>query len=108
MKVLLDESLDVRLRHDVTGHTAATAAYMGWKGVKNGALIASAVAAGFDVLVTTDRGMATQLNLRGRPIAVAILYAATNATEDQRALIPPLLDALAGGVTPGTFIHIRR
>jgi hypothetical protein len=34
MKVLLDECVDVRFRHAITGHSVFTVTYMGWNGVK--------------------------------------------------------------------------
>lgn len=55
MKVLLDECVDVELRTRIVGHAVFTVWYMRWKGVKNGDLLARAVAEGFDVLVTTGR-----------------------------------------------------
>ncbi len=47
-------------------------------GLKNGALLAAAEAAGFDVLVTTDQEIPFQQELAGRRVAVVILSAPTN------------------------------
>ncbi len=57
MKILLDESIDVEFRTRITGHDVFTVAYMGWKGLSNGALLARAAADGFDAMITTDKPM---------------------------------------------------
>lgn len=50
-----------------------TAAQQGWSTLKNGELLATAEAAGFDLLLTTDKNMRYQQNLEGRKIAVVVL-----------------------------------
>jgi len=57
MKVLLDENLPHELRHLITGHDVFTVTYMGWSGLRNGALLARATEAGFDALITLDSGI---------------------------------------------------
>jgi hypothetical protein len=51
MRLLLDECVDQRLRLLFTGHEVQTAAYAGFAGVKNGALLEAAETAGFEVIV---------------------------------------------------------
>ena len=75
MKVLLDENLPHALRAGLRGHDVSTAAYLGWAGVKNGDLLLMAEKAGFDVLVTGDRNLAYQQNLKDRHIAIVELTA---------------------------------
>jgi hypothetical protein len=48
---------------------------MGWSGVKNGELLKLAEADGFNVLLTADRNMAYQQNLKDRFIALVCLTA---------------------------------
>jgi hypothetical protein len=45
----------------------------GWKGMKNGALLALIEEAGFDCLVTCDKSMEWQQSLKNRKIAVLVL-----------------------------------
>ncbi len=52
-----------------------TVAYAGMAGLKNGALLAAAEEAGFDVLVTGDRTLHYEQNLLTRRIAVVSLSA---------------------------------
>ena len=54
MKVLLDESLNIRLRHHFPGHDARTVDFMGWKSIDNGEMLALARRE-FEVFVTRDR-----------------------------------------------------
>ena len=57
MKLLLDENLPHRLRLEIVGHDVVTVAHQGWSGIDNGRLLALAAAAGFDALVSNDRGL---------------------------------------------------
>lgn len=57
MRVLLDEHIPIRYRHDIVGHEVMTVEYMGWKGLENGDLLSLADPE-FDVLVTADRELA--------------------------------------------------
>jgi hypothetical protein len=68
---------------------------MGWAGLENGALLASAASAGFDALLTKDAKLQYEQNLTDLPIAVVILHARSNDMDDIRPLIAPLLTALA-------------
>lgn len=52
MKILLDENLPHKLRHELLGHDVFTVQYQGWSGLKNGALLAQAAASGFEAMVT--------------------------------------------------------
>jgi predicted nuclease of predicted toxin-antitoxin system len=106
VKVLLDESVHVDFRLLLVGHDVFTVTFLGWKGTKNGALVARAVSEGFDAIVTHDQGMVSQINLHGQPIAITILHAASNAIQDVRPLVPALLKEL-NHITPGTFAHVR-
>ena len=105
MKVLLDECVDVALRTQIVGHEVFTVSYMKWKGLRNGQLLAAAVAEGFEVLLTTDRSVPYQQHLATLPIAVVILHAATNDLEDLEPLVPGLR-AVLNHVQPGTVSDV--
>lgn len=93
MKILLDECVDQRLAGDLTGHEVRTVKQMGWKSKQNGELL-NLAANHFAVLVTTDRSLSFQHNLKRSNIAVIVLTAPTNRLSDLRPIIPALLDAL--------------
>lgn len=72
MKVLFDQGTPVPLRRHL--HSPVATVYeLGWDTLENGALIARAEAAGFDVLVTTDRNWKYQQNLNQRRLAVVVV-----------------------------------
>lgn len=105
MKLLLDESIDVRFRDRIVGHEVFTVAYMGWKGTKNGALITKAATDGFDALVTTDQTIADQQNLSTLPLALVILRARSNNILDLEALVQPLLREL-NHLSARSVVHV--
>lgn len=105
MKLLLDENLPHRLRLELPGHEVVTTAYMRWGGVENGALLCLAAEAGFDALVTNDRGLAYQQNLDALPLAVVIVMTKANTIEAIRPVLPDLLDALSG-LKPQTLVKV--
>ena len=94
MRLLLDENLDWRLRRELPGHEVESVPLIGWAGTENGELLAKAVDARFDVLVTMDSNMVHQQNIAKYPIAVIALRALSNRLADTRPLMPALLSLL--------------
>src|SRR3954468_21590469 len=72
MRILIDECLPTRCRIWFSGQAVQTVEFRGWKGVLNGALLARAVAAGFEVLLTADRQMVRQHDVSRLPLAVVV------------------------------------
>ncbi|MBA3484479.1 MAG: DUF5615 family PIN-like protein [Pirellulales bacterium] len=105
MKIVLDENLPHRLRHEIVGHEVVTIAYLGWSGVENGELLRRAAAAGFDALVTNDRGLEFEQNLLALPLSVIVVLAPTNTMDALRPLLPHLHDALVR-LAPRSFVRI--
>ncbi len=66
MRLLVDECVDERLRLLFPGHDFQTARFANLAGLKNGRLLESAEAAGFDILITVDQNIPDQQNLAGR------------------------------------------
>ncbi len=67
---------------------------IGWAGLENGELLAKAVAAGFDVLVTMDNNMVYQQNIADFKIAVVALRTRSNRLADTSPLMPALMSLL--------------
>ena len=59
-------------RYLIDHHTVTEARARGWDKFENGALLTAAEAAGFEVLVTTDKNLSHRQNLSGRKIAVVV------------------------------------
>ncbi len=73
MLVLFDQGTPVPLRPFLSGHTVRTAAEQRWTTLENGQLLDAAEAAGFELLVTTDKNIRYQQNLGRRRIALVVL-----------------------------------
>jgi hypothetical protein len=74
MLVLFDNGTPRTLARYLIDHHAVTEARArGWEELENGELLVKAEAAGFEVLVTTDRNLPYQQNLKGRKIAIVVL-----------------------------------
>jgi hypothetical protein len=95
VKILLDENLDWRLSHNLSGHEVKSVPLIGWAGLKNGALLTQAEKQ-FDVLLTMDGNMIHQQNLSKYKIAVIALKTRSNRLADTLPLMPKVLAALAG------------
>lgn len=107
MRVLLDECVDQRLRHLFVEHECQSARYAGLAGLKNGALLSAAEAAGFDVLVTVDQNIPDQQDLTHHRIAVLILHGRTNRLSDLTPLLPAAQQALVL-IRPGKVVRVGR
>ena len=105
MRVLLDEQLPRQLARHLAGHDVRTVQQQSWAGLKNGALLRAAEAAGFSVLVTGDQNLEHQQNLTKRALGIVVLGAASNAIEDLLPLVGAALAAI-GRVQPGQVIRV--
>lgn len=76
---------------------------MGWRGVKNGALL-DLMAGEFQVIITTDKDLPCQQNLSKREISAVILP--TNRIKIVITLLSKIESAVAT-VTAGQFVDIR-
>ena len=104
MRLLLDESVPVRLRRSLPSHSVKTVVEMGWGGVKNGALLTLA-AKEFDAFLTVDKNLPYQQNVANLPVAVIVLEAYSN---ELGALLPLVhtLEQVLGSLQPCTFIRV--
>lgn len=73
MLILFDHVTHAGIARFLSGHTVTKVKDRGWDTLTNGDLLAEAELAGFDVLVTADKNMRYQQNLRGRRIAIVVL-----------------------------------
>ena len=77
MLVVFDHGTPKGLARALSGHTVHTAQSKGWDTLSNGALLDAAEQAGFELLITTDRRIRFQQNLRARRIALVVLTGST-------------------------------
>jgi hypothetical protein len=76
----------------------------GWSGIENGELLRLA-AGHFDVLITADRNLEHQQNLRTLSVSVVVLVASTNRLESLAPLVPELLERLQA-LSPRQLVRI--
>jgi hypothetical protein len=105
MRIILDESVPQKLRLLIEGaHTVVTTWYQGWSGLKNGALLAAAEEAGFELFITADQAIGYQQNLKGRKMALLVL--STNNWDLVKGHMAEILAAVRT-VTPGTYTEVE-
>jgi predicted nuclease of predicted toxin-antitoxin system len=73
VKVLFDHNIPKKLRTHLPGHDVTTSRELGWDALKNGELLAVAELNGFEVMVTGDKNLSYQQNLKGRQLALIVL-----------------------------------
>ena len=102
MKVLLDECVPSPLRKVLSNHQVVTIDELGWKGIKNGALVAKAVGR-FDALITADKNLRYQQNLSAR--GIAILELPTNHWPTLRRYVSEIQRAL-DALKPNEYVTL--
>ena len=99
MKVLPDHNVARPLARSLAGHDVGRAAELGWSELKNGALLSAAEDAGFDVLLSGDKTMRHEQNMKGRRIAVISM------TDHHWSIVQDHVDGIrdaVGAAKPGT------
>jgi predicted nuclease of predicted toxin-antitoxin system len=105
MLVLFDNGTPRTLaRYLIDRHTVTEARARGWQELENGELLAEAEAAGFEVMVTTDKNLSYQQNLSGRKIAIVVLG------QGRWTLVQPYIAQVVAAVNaaiPGSFAEVE-
>jgi hypothetical protein len=104
MRVLLDECLPRKLKHELSTGTVRTVPEMGWAGTKDTPLLRLAETA-FDVFITADQNVEYQQNLSSTVLGIIVLVAPNNRFETLRPLMPQVEVALQT-IQPGDLVHI--
>jgi hypothetical protein len=104
MLILFDNGTPAPLRYALKGHIVVEAIERGSERTANGALIAAAEAAGFDLLLTTDKNLRYQQNLKDRKIAFVVIG------NQQWPILRHYVDRVIAAVnaaTPGSFTEVK-
>lgn len=104
MKILLDECVPAQVRHAFPEHEVATAQEMGWRGLKNGDLLAAAENAGFEVFILADKNLRYQQNLAGRRLGILELWTNHRPTLERHF---PLIKAALESTAAGTYRQLE-
>jgi hypothetical protein len=103
MLILFDHGTPRSIARWLKGHTVIEAIERGWDRLNNGALLKAAEEAGFDVLLSTDKNIQYQQNLKDRRIAIVILG------NSQRPAVHRYIDrvvAAMNSATTGSFTEV--
>jgi hypothetical protein len=102
LKILLDEGVPKIIQSRLRNHSISNVEEMGWRGIKNGALL-DLMAGEFQILITTDKNLPFQQNLKQRQISAIIIP--TNDVPSVIEMLPQIESALAT-IAPGEFIAL--
>jgi hypothetical protein len=103
MRILFDHGTPAPLIPFLKGHTVTKAKDAGWDKLANGELLKAAEDAGFELLLTTDKNMSAQQNLKGRAIAIMVLG------NSQWRIVQRYVRKIAASVnaaTPGSRVQV--
>jgi len=104
MLILFDHVTPSGIARFLPGHTVTKAKDWGWDTLTDGNLLAEAERAGFDVLLTADKNMRHQQNLRGRGIAIVVL------STPQWPVVRLHIERIAAAVNaaaPGSYLEVN-
>ena len=104
MLILFDHGAPAPLIPFLEGHKVTKAKDAGWDTLVNGELLKAAEQAGFEVLLTTDKNMASQQNLKTRKIAIVVLG------NSQWRIVQRYVRRIAatvGAATPGSYAEVE-
>ncbi|MGO8813927.1 MAG: hypothetical protein ACLQVG_04575 [Terriglobia bacterium] len=104
MLILFDQGTPVPLRPFLKGHTVKSAAQRGWSTLANGDLLRAAEAAGFDLLLTTDKNLVYQQSLKDREIAIVVLG---NPQWPVARLHVQSIVTAVNAATPGSYVKVE-
>lgn len=103
MRILFDQNISKKLRHDLSPHQVSLAKEMRWERLNNGVLLSDAQAE-FDVMLTMDANIYHQQNVAMYDIAVIVLRAYDSDYESVLPLLPEVRDLLER-VKPGEIYY---
>jgi hypothetical protein len=104
LKILLDEGVPKVIQRRLTGLSISNVEELGWRGIKNGKLL-ELMAGQFQVLITADKNLPFQQNLKKRQISAIILP--SNDVPTVIGLLPEIEQALVA-IAPGESIELTQ
>ena len=93
-------------KSDLAAHEVSTVVEAGFGGLENGESLRAA-SGKFDVLITVDRNLPYQQNIRSLQIAVLIMVSRGITYADLKPLVPELLVSL-NKIKAGEFLRIEK
>src|SRR5579863_9572760 len=104
MRVLFDQGTPLPIKRYLIGHEVSVSADLRWDRLKNGDLLRAAEKEGYEVLLTTDKNLRYQQNLKERRIAVVVIgHAQWPALQAHVQRVVEAVDAAA----PGSYAEVE-
>jgi hypothetical protein len=103
MLVLFDNGAPRGLARFLTGHIVEESRARGREELSNGELIDAAEQAGFEVMVTTDKQIRYQQNLKARRIALVVLE---HSQWPMVKLVAENIVAVVNAAEPGSYVEV--
>lgn len=103
MLILFDNGTPRGLARLLVGHVVNEARAHGWEELENGDLIDAAEKKGFEVLVTTDKNIRYQQNLRTRKIGLVVLE---HSQWPMVKLVAGTIIAAVNAAEPGSYVEV--
>jgi predicted nuclease of predicted toxin-antitoxin system len=106
VKLLLDNCVDIRAKSLWPSHEVVHARDLEWRNLSNGKLLSTAAAAGFEAMITVDKNLRFQQNLKTLPVGVIEIDAVRNRLPEIASLAAAVERALAH-LQSYRFISVR-
>ena len=88
MRILLDECITKDLLKHLIEFDVQTTRRMGWGGLNNGALLAQAARAGFDLLLTIDKNILYQQSITAFDLSLVVFDTPSSKIEHLVRFLP--------------------
>jgi hypothetical protein len=103
MQILFDNGTPRGLASFLIDHSVEEARQRGWEAFSNGELIEVTEQAGFEVILTTDRNIRYQQNLKTRRIALVVLE---HSQWPMVKLVAEDILAAVNAAVPGSYVEV--
>src|SRR5215467_5186121 len=103
MRVLFDQGTPVPIKRYLTAHEVSVSTDLGWGQLRNGDLLRVAEQEGYEVLLTTDKNLRYQQNLKESNIAIVVIG------HSQWPALQPHVQRVVDAVnaaTPGSYVEV--
>ncbi len=107
MKILLDECVTRKAKRFLVEHEVYTVYEMNFGGLKNGALLSAAERENFDILLTIDKNIDAQQNIKKYRVTIVILDVLKSNLKYIEELIPKFKEQM-DSFEPGNAYKINR
>ena len=103
MRVLFDQGTPLPIKQYLTAHEVSVSADLGWDRLRNGDLLRIAEKEGYEVLLTTDKNLRYQQNLKERNIAIVVIGHSQWPTLQPH--VQRVVDAVVAAA-PGSYVEV--